>query len=57
MLFSMCDFFATVCNVWLFHFRFENESTVITGSNFWKQIVAITMNVVNKISHNPQCAL
>ena len=57
MLFSMCDFFAIVCNVWLFHFRFENESTVITGSNFWKQIVAITMNVVNKISHNPQCAL
>ena len=46
-LLSMCDFFTIVCNVWLFHFCFENESTVI--STFWKQILVSTANVVNKI--------
>ena len=38
-------FFAIVCNVLLFRFCFESESTVI--SNFWKQIVVRIANVVN----------
>ena len=49
------DFYAIVCNVWIFRFCFENESTVI--SNFWKQIVLSTANVVDKISRNSGCAL
>ena len=39
----------------MFRFYFENESTVI--SNFWKQIVLSTANVVDKISRNSGCAL
>ena len=51
LLFSMCDFFAIVCNVWLFRFCFENGSTVII--NFGKQIVVSTANTVDKISVIP----
>ena len=51
LLFSMCEFFATVCNVWLFHFCFENGNTVII--NFWRQIVVSTANAVDKISLIP----
>ena len=48
LCYCLCvTFFAIVCNVWLFRFCFESESTVI--SNFWKQIVVRTANVVNKI--------
>ena len=39
LLFSMCDFFAIDCNVWLFRFCFENGSTVII--NFGKEISVI----------------
>ena len=42
-----CDFYAIVCDVWLFRFCFKNESAMI--SNFWKQIVVSTGNVVDTI--------
>ena len=49
-----CDFYA-IFHVRLSCFCFENESIVI--SNFWKQIVVSTVNMVNKISRNSGCAL